>query len=188
MGYGDYLKDLLRPLSIYQLEDSICGAELSAIGLLFDDISVQLETMEQESSLYTAQDYGLDNISSLLSVTPVTTTVAERRDALASLLRISGDSFTPSAINDTLTGCGLTVVASDGESPLVVTVTFPDVPGIPDHFEEMKLVIEEILPCHLDIQYDFWYITWALMESNYGTWNNIEASGFTWSSLEAAVS
>ncbi len=187
MGYGDYLKDLLRPLCIYQLTDSICGAELEAIGLMLDGIGDDLETMEEESSLITAQSYGLDYIESLLSVTPVTSTVEERRDALAALLRIGGDSFTLTAINDTLKGCGLNVVATDGTEPLVVQVSFPDVPGIPDRFDEMQVVIEEILPCHLDIQYVFWYITWAMMEERFATWSDIESLSLTWGELEKLV-
>lgn len=187
MGYTDYLKDLLRPLCIYQLESSTNGAELAAIGLMLDGIGEDLETMEEESSLITAQSYGLDYIESLLSVTPVTSTVEERRASLAALLRIGGDSFTLTAINDTLKGCGLNVVATEGEESLTVAVTFPDVPGIPDRFDEMQVVIEEILPCHLNIQYIFWYITWAMMEERFATWNEIEALSLTWGELEKLV-
>lgn len=154
---------------------------------MLDDIGDTLETMETESSLVTAQDYGLDYIQELLSVTPVTTSVQERRDALAALLRIGGNSFTLAAINDTLAGCGLPVLASDGDEPLLVSITFPDVAGIPDRFEEMQVVIEEILPCHLDIQYVFWYSTWAILAEQFSTWAEIEAGGYTWGEIEKLV-
>lgn len=57
----------------------------------------------------------------------------------------------------------------------MVEVYFPDVPGIPDGFDEMKKILEDILPSHLEIQYKFWYITWALMEERFDTWGDIEA-------------
>ena len=107
--------------------------------------------------------------------------------ALAALLRIGGDSFTLEAINDNLKGCGLNAVASETETPGVVEVRFPDVPGIPDGFESMRAILEDILPCHLDIRYVYWYITWALMEERFDTWGDIEAISPTWEELEKMV-
>jgi len=40
MGYGDYLRALLRPLGIYSLQpDSLSGSELDALGLGLDELS-----------------------------------------------------------------------------------------------------------------------------------------------------
>ena len=95
---------------------------------------------------------------------------AALREALAALLRISGDCFTLAAVNDNLTGCGLNAVASEGELPGTVEVRFPEVPGVPDGFPAMRRIIEDILPCHLEIQYAFWYATWAELEALGPTW------------------
>ena len=91
------------------------------------------------------------------------------------------------AINDNLKGCGLNAVASETETPGVVEVRFPDVPGIPDGFESMRAILKDILPCHLDIRYVYWYITWALMEERFATWGDIEKLGPTWEELEKMV-
>ena len=107
--------------------------------------------------------------------------------APTALLRIGGDSFTLEAINDNLKGCGLNAVAVETDTPGVVEVYFPDVPGIPDGFDEMKKILEDILPSHLEIQYKFWYITWALMEERFDTWGDIEAISPTWEELEKMV-
>ena len=114
-------------------------------------------------------------------------TLERRRAALAALLRVGGDSFTLAAINDNLAGCGLNAAASEIGTPGYVEVRFPDVPGIPEGFEEMKRIIEDILPCHLGIEYVFWYITWAMMEEKFETWGDIEAGGYTWEELEKMV-
>ncbi len=45
MGYATYLKELLRPLGIYQWEGGIHSAELDAIGAQFDLLSEELEEM-----------------------------------------------------------------------------------------------------------------------------------------------
>ena len=61
------------------------------------------------------------------------------------------------------------------------------VPGIPAGFGSMKKIIEEIIPCHIGIEYVFWYITWAMMEARFDTWGDIEAGDYDWESLEKLV-
>lgn len=146
-----------------------------------------LETVEREMLLTTAEGDGLERIEALLARRPVTSVLERRRAALAALLRIGGDSFTLSAINDNLAGCGLNAVASETEEPGVVEVRFPEVPGIPDGFAEMRAIIEDILPCHLEIRYVYWYITWAMLQARFQTWGEIESLGLSWSALEKLV-
>ena len=187
MGYGDYLKDLLRPLGVYRLEGTINGGELEAVGAGLDGVAAALEETEREMLLDTAEGAGLAAVEALLTRAPVADTLERRRAALAALLRIGGDSFALSAINDTLKGCGLNALAHETGTPGQVQVTFPDVPGIPDGFEKMRKIIEDILPCHLAVEYVYWYITWAMMEERFDTWGDIEALGLTWGELEKLV-
>lgn len=64
---------------------------------------------------------------------------------------------------------------------------FPDVPGVPEGFEDLREIIEDILPCHLEIVYVYWYVTWALLERRFATWGALEATGFTWGEIEKLV-
>ena len=200
MSYGAYLRELLRPLRIYGLEGTANGGELEAQGKALDGVEAAMEEVQREMLICTAEGRGLEaveallarkpvaaSVESLLVRRPVAHTAEERRQALAALLRIGGDSFTLTAINDNLKGCGLNAVASETETPGVVEVRFPDVPGIPDGFESMRAILEDILPCHLDIRYVYWYITWALMEERFATWGDIEKLGPTWEELEKMV-
>ena len=107
----------------------------------------------------------------------------QRREALAALLRISGDSFTPEAINDTLRGCGLNARAEETGQPGYVKVYFPDVAGIPEGFDQLRIIIEEILPSHLDITYVFWYNTWAMVASRHPTFGDAADTGLSWYGL-----
>ena len=186
-GHGENLRQLLRPLRIYQLEGTANGAELDAQGEALDQAEGTLEEIQREMLVCTAQDRGLEAIESLLAHRPVAPTLEERRAALAALLRIGGDSFTLAAINDNLKGCGINAVAGETDTPGKVTVRFPNVPGIPDGVEEMKAIIESILPAHVLIEYVYWYVTWALMEEKFQTWGDIEAVGPTWEELEKMV-
>ena len=188
MSCGAYLKELLRPLGVYRLEGTINGGELEVQGQALDGVDEALDIIQREMLLTTAEDAGLEAIERLLSRRPVAGTAEGRRAALAALLRIGGDSFTLAAINDNLKGCGLNAVASETDTPGVVEVRFPDVPGIPDGFEEMREIIESILPAHVLINYIYWLVTWAKMEERFDTWGDIEAiSPVTWEELEKMV-
>ena len=187
MSCGEYLKELLRPLGVYRLEGTINGGELEAQGQALDGVAGILDTLQREMLLTTAEDEGLEAIECLLSRRPVTETVEGRRDALAALLRIGGDSFTLAAINDNLAGCGINAVASETGTPGTVEVRFPDVPGIPEGFEALRAIIEDILPCHLAVEYVYWYVTWGMLEERFATWGELEQLNLTWSQVEKLV-
>ncbi len=187
MSYATYLKDLLRPMGVYRLEGTVNGGELESIGAALDARAAELERIEREMLMTTAVSTGLEAIESLLSRKPLAVTPERRRAALSALLRIGGDSFTLVAVNDNLAGCGINAVAAETGEPGRVEVRFPDVPGIPDGFEELCKIIEDILPCHLDIKYVFWYVTWAMLEARFATWQAIESQGFTWGQMEKLV-
>ena len=106
-----------------------------------------------------------------------------RGAALAALLRIGGDSFTPEAINDTLLGCGIHARAAEGGQPGYVEVSFPDVKGIPAAFEGLRAIIEEILPCHLEVTYLFWFNTWADVAALLPTWGDAAEQNASWYEL-----
>lgn len=187
MSYARYLKDMLEPMGVYRLENSLNGAELESAGAALDGVDQVLEEVEREMLLLTAEDWGLSAVEALLRRRPAAPTLEQRREALAALLRIGGDSFTLEAINDTLRGCGLQAVASETGTPGYVEVRFPDVPGIPDGIETMQAIIEEILPAHVGITYVYWFSTWAELEEQLETWGDIEALGLTWGEMEKMV-
>lgn len=184
MGYTEYLTELLRPLGVYDMETGgFQLAELAGQGAALDGCGTELDRMAREMLLYTAEDTGLTAVETLLPHRPVTQDTERRRAALAALLRIGEDSFTLKEINDNLAGCGLNARAAETGTPGYVQISFPEVSGIPDGYEDMKKIIEEILPAHLGIEYVFWYVTWGMMEEKFPTWASLE-SGYTWAELE----
>lgn len=187
MSHGGYLKNLLAPLGVYRLEGTVNGAELESLGLFLDAVQEKLEDIHRQADLTTAGEEGLAKIEALFSRRPVAGDMEGLRTALAALLRVGGDSFTLAAINDNLAGCGINAVVSEELEPQSVTVRFPDVAGEPEGFAEMKAIIEEIIPCHLAIEYVFWYITWAEAEAKFPTWGDLESLGLTWDALERYV-
>ena len=187
MSHAERLWELLLPLGPYRRQGVYTAGELEGEGKALDGVLASLEELEREVMLDTAEGQGLEALESLLTYRPVAETAATRRRALSALLRIGGDSFTLAALNDNLAGCGLNAVVSETEEPGVVEVRFPDVPGVPEGFERLKQIIEDILPCHLQVNYVYWYITWGKMEERFPTWGDLDKGGYTWDQLEKLV-
>lgn len=188
MGYGEHLRNLLQPLGIYDLAPgSLSGSELDALGTGLDKLSGRLDYAERESALVTAESEGLDRREALFARTPVHYSVALRRQAIAALLRIGGDCFTLSDINNTISGCGIKALAQEKDQFGYIRVIFPDVAGIPEGFEQIRDIILDIIPCHLDVEFYFRYLTWAECEAFRYTWAIIHEREYTWYGFELAV-
>ena len=179
---------MLRPLGVYNLKPgSLSGSELDALGHGLDALSERLDYVEREGSLFTAEGEGLDRREWLFARTPVQYSTELRRQAIAALLRIDKDSFTLADINNTISGCGIKAVVQETDQFGYVRVIFPDVSGIPDGFEQIQEIIMDIIPCHLQVEFSFRYLTWADCEARQYTWAIIHARAYTWHSFELAV-
>ena len=149
------MRELLAPLRLYDLEAPFNGGELNVQGGALDGVDTWLAELRRESTLAEAESWGLERIIALLARRPVADTPTGMRKALAALMRIGGDSFTLAAMNDTIRGCGIPAQVEETGDPLRVVVSFPGVVGIPADFSWAKTRIEEILPCHLRVEYRF---------------------------------
>lgn len=188
MGYSDHLKNLLRPLGIYDLTSgSLSASELDALGTGLDNAEQAIDYAEREGSLSTATGEGLDLWESLFASAPVHYSIELRREAIAALLRIGGDSFTLNAINDTISGCGIRAVVLEKERFGYVRVIFPDVIGIPEDFDRIRTIILDIIPCHLEVEFYFRYLTWAECHAHGYTWAIVHQREYTWYGFQTAI-
>lgn len=185
--YEAYLRQLLAPLGIYDLGGgSVNGAELYALGQALDRTGQRLEIVERESVTATAEDEGLRRREAPFARRPAAFTPAERREAIAALLQIDGDSLTPGAINRCLQGCGIRARALEIDTGHL-RVIFPGVGGVPAEFEQIKRIILDILPCHLEVEFYFRYLTWEECHQAGYTWEAVEEAEHTWESFQLAV-
>lgn len=183
--YERYLIRLLAPLGLYDLNGAQNRSELAALGAALDGVSALLDTVERESLLNTAEDEGLSRREALFARKPASSTTQERRDAIAALMRIGEDSLTPEAVNDTLSGCGIRARAEEKAGGL--RVTFPGTVGVPSEFGQIRRIILDILPCHLETEFYFRYLTWAECEAMEYTWQQAETAAHTWESFQESV-
>ena len=70
---------------------------------------------------------------------------------------------------------------------LALETTFREVAGEPEDFDQIRKIILDILPCHLEVEFYFRYLTWAECEAAGYTWGQVEAAEYTWESFQLAV-
>lgn len=184
MGYTDYLKQILAPLGIYDLENGLGAEELRVIGAQMDAVFTALEEARMEAFLVTASSYGLENFERALPFTPAWLTKEDERRAVMALLRIRGGCFTLPMLQDTVSGCGLKATIEEGTEKMTAVVRFPQNRGIPDDFERLKSRIEEIVPCHMEIDFAFIYSLWRELMEKLPTWNDAQNKARTWKEIE----
>lgn len=188
MGYGRYMRTLLRPLGVYRLtEGNLNYSETEACGEALDGVASALEETEREGLLTTAGEASLQKWAALFAHPPAAPTEALLRAAVGALLRIGGSSFTPAAINETISGCGVSCAVEELETPGTVRVSFPGTAGVPADFFRMAVIIESILPCHLGIEWFFRFMTWRICADKGYTWARAEAEGHSWGTFYLAV-
>lgn len=183
MGYYEYLKSSLKPLGIYDLNTGIGSSELEVQGMACDELFDQLELVEREMVLPTAESFGLEAYSAVFPYNPVAEEPGDRREALMSLMTVDWWSFTCEAILRAVSGCGLDVLVSE-DSDSGIAVEFPGVRGIPNEFEALKTRIEMLLPCHVGVTYNYVYMLWHQLESLVLSWGALDAMALTWREFE----
>lgn len=184
MRYAQELKELLRPLRVYDVDRGPSAAELEAEGAALDGLFAKLETVETEALPLTAMDTGLGKWEAILPYASPDRSPESRRRTIMALLRIDDSSFTEELLNATISGCGVPAAVREADEPLTVEVTFPGTRGEPENFELLRVRIEQILPCHLQVIYLFAYLLWWELEGLFAAWEELEAVGPVWDELE----
>ncbi len=188
MNCGEQLRDLLRPLGVYNLEhNSLSGAELDALGVGLDGVAAYLDYVEREGALSTAEGEGLSRRESLFARTGILYSTELRREAIAALLRIGRDCPTLESINNTISGCGVKAVVAETGEANHVRVSFPDVRGRPQGFGQVEEIIRDILPIHLIVDFFFNLMTWADCHRKAFTWKMIHNAGYNWTEFQLAA-
>ena len=181
MSYVEYLRDVLSPLHIYDLDNGPGADEIRVLGAALDDVFSELETTLREMTPITAESYGLENYENILPYEPAALSLADRRAAIEAMSSVSG--FSLAELNKSIWCSGIEAVVTE-YGPETVCVSFPHAGGDSIPMDELKQRIEQILPCHLEIVYEEVYITWKQLNHENFTWKRLEYEELTWYRLQ----
>lgn len=180
MSYAEYLKDVLRPLHVYDLDYGTGADEISVLGDALDEVYAELETIMREMIPLTAQSYGLEKYESILPCGSIGN-LEDRRNAIAALTSVS--SFGLNDLRRALSGSGIELELNE-YGPETVIVSFDRNGMSDDDIAKVKQRVEQMIPCHLAIVYETAYATWRELEHENFTWNRIEYEDLTWHELQ----
>ena len=155
MSYGEYLKNTLRPLGIYELDTGIGAAELEIEGAAFDEIDGVLSDTLRNMLPLTADENGIERWSALLPYKPRGADLDAQRGSLMELIRSRENECSDQALNHVLENCCILAEVSETNVSETVKVTIYEIHLEDGEDERIKKQIEDILPCHLDIVYDY---------------------------------
>lgn len=65
-----------------------------------------------------------------------------------------------------------------------VTIKFVDTRGIPSNLDNIKAALRAVVPAHLDLKYEFSYLTWDELDSLALNWVDLDDLLLTWDQLE----
>ena len=71
MKHAQCLRDLLRPLGVYDLEAPFNGGELDAQGEALDKVMAWVEEVQREASLASAESWGVERMAELFARRPL---------------------------------------------------------------------------------------------------------------------
>ena len=182
-GYAAYMTRMLQPLGVYDLhEDSFSGSEIGVIGAAMDQVAAERADHLTQALTPTATDTGLKRWESLLPYHPAAT-IAARRQAIAALLGISWDGFTPTALASAVLGCGVNCTIEETGACAPLHIRFPGIYGRPQPWEKTRWILEQLLPAHLELVYLFRWITWKETHEKSLTWGQVsEMNWYQWMS------
>ena len=180
MGYTEYLKDVLKPLHVYDLDNGTGAAEITVLGTALDEVYTKLEDTLREMMPLTAEGSGLEYYEDILGCTGFGS-IAARRAAVAAMTSVTG--FNIDDIRRALRGSGTEVeIAEYGTQTVLVSFNVNGMSSA--DIARVKQRIEAFIPCHLAIIYETAYATWRQLEHENLTWNKIEYEDLTWHSLQ----
>lgn len=184
MAYYEYLKEVLGPLRLYELDEGPGAVELQIAGEFLDSLFAAFADFENESVVQTAETYGLEGYEEIFPRYALGKDVNDRRDTILSLMRIDGHSHTIGAIRNVIICFGINAEIDELPGEDTVVIGFPGVHGAPRRFANIRWLMDMVIPCHLEIFYDLVRTTWAELEAKNITWAYVESLDCNWEDFE----
>lgn len=150
-------REMFSYLPAYYETSRVMQVDMNAKGAELDLLFAALDETFQQFFVRTAT-WGLDRWESELGITTdLSKPLDQRRAVVESKLRGSG-KFSGRLVKSVAEAYdGGTVDVSFQPAEWSFTIKFVDTLGIPPNFDDLKAVIEEIKPAHLDVVYEFSY-------------------------------
>ena len=138
-----------------------------------------------EENNLTFEDIQIDTWSTLITKYPPD--IDERRETIKAKLRGVGVA-TPQLIKNVVeTYSNGEVEVLELNSAGTITIKFIGEYGVPAKISEIQKLLREIVPAHLEIVYEYKYVTYNQSKGAYGTYDEMKATNYKYEQLLSNV-
>jgi len=170
----DYLPSFMQNSKIYEAIFGADEAELIEFENAIGDLELQLsiDTATWALEIY-EKDLGIE--------TDTAKSLYERRSVIKSKERGTGkvDADLIKKVVDAYAN-GDAEISFDG----TIHIAFVNIYGIPPNMNDLENAVEKIKPAHLNIVYEYTYITWSEFDNYNKTWDEWDGLNLTWDEFE----
>lgn len=183
-NYERQLIDYVPPYYAELLESNeLLSAENAEVGRLNANINDLLAQFNVATATW-----GLREWERIVGIkTDENKPLGERRSLITAKLRGAGVVTVGHIENIAESFQGGDVEIIEKSSEYTVVIKFVSSFGIPANLSDLTDLLREIIPAHLAIQYEFKFVTYALLKSTYATYGGLKASGLTYVEIKEEV-
>ncbi|MEF9952189.1 MAG: putative phage tail protein [Clostridium sp.] len=171
------LKDMIPPvlLDIYEIRHL-----LSVIQDEVDALDVAREDLLNQYFISTAT-WGLDLWESMYNIpTDKLKPVEFRRTAITAKKRGQGTTTKALVKNVSESFANGEVDVIEDSNEFRIIIKFIGVKGTPPNIDDLKKALQQVIPSHLELVYEFTYNTWDMIEAKGYTSEELEISKLSW--------
>lgn len=180
---AENLKNHLPPLIRKDdFVDSIAKSSGAELGRINDEIQLTYK----EFFLDTATGIGLEALEHRLGIVVDHLKPIEQRRSLVKARRRSRKKVSLSVI-DSICEAWINGLVDTSITGSKIKVKFVSVGGVPDKLEDLQETLQKSMPSHLDIEWEFTYLTWFMYESYNQSWDEWDKLGLSWDELEVFI-
>lgn len=182
----DSMLEKLSPLGLYRLsEGSLIMAELLSMASGLDILYEELERLEQEAFVVTANGLGLEMREQAFGAKREETPLATRREMLLKRGAVTVNDCTKESLQQALLAVGLRALVQEipGRQSLYINC----IEQLDKTARRSDLVRAAVryLPAHLDCDFDFGKITWEYLEQTAKSFAKLEELEYTWEDIRS---
>ena len=159
---------------------------MSSSSLELDKVENEIILTHKEFFLDTAVGPGLEALEHRLGIVIDKSKPLDQRRSLIKARIKSKQKIGLSSINNI---CQAWVNGSVDANVIgsKIIVKFISVGGIPSGLDDLQDTLKKIIPTHLDIDWEFTYLTWDMYETHDMNWDEWEALNLSWDELEIYI-
>ena len=164
MSYKDIVKEQLAPLRIYKEDAIIHATDIEVHAKQLDAAEDSINGLEVEVVIKTATEAGITFREQLYGINPINMTLEERRTNVLAKSR-GGQGCTPELIKLSALAYGHKVEIIENFADYDFVIRFIDEIGIPSNMTDVRAVMNELKPAHLQVYFRFKYLVISEMDT-----------------------